>query len=73
MFCLCIFFPFFTIKMVSKGNARDFRENVFLNENLMYYKMSRISLSMLREGGGRGERERERSDNEILNKKYLFI
>lgn len=59
MFCLCVFFLFFTIKMVSKGNARDFRENVFLNENLMYYKMSRISLSMLR------ERERE---NEVIMK-----
>lgn len=59
MFCLCVFFLFFTIKMVSKENARDFRENVFLNENLMYYKMSRISLSMLR------ERERE---NEVIMK-----
>lgn len=59
MFCLCVFFLFFTIKIVSKENARDFRENVFLNENLMYYKMSRISLSMLR------ERERE---NEVIMK-----
>ena len=46
--------------MVSKGNARDFRENVFPNENQMYYKMSRISLSTLRERERKKERERER-------------